>query len=112
MSFDVSKTETLIPFLWTFGKFVFFMILVSLFSNAIFDWSLVPASVSDGGATHMNIYDRFFLISMLQFVLFEKKIDTLVTGKNRNNTIPYLTLNINLFNDLFIGFSVLFYSRS
>ena len=113
MSFDISKTETFIPFLWIFGKFVFFMILVSLFSTSVFDWSLLPDPVSDGGG---YIYDRLILISMLQFVLFEKKINTLITGKNdtvfRNNTIPYLTSNINLFNNLFVGFVLLSYSRS
>jgi hypothetical protein len=112
MSFDLSKTETFIPFLWIFGKFVFFMILVSLFSGAIFDWSLVGS----GDVTTMNIYDRLILVSILQFALFERKIDILVTRKNdmifRNNTTQCVSSNINLFNDLFIGFVVLFYSRN
>jgi len=112
MSFDFSKTETFIPFLWIFGKFVFFIILVSLFSSIVLDWSVG----ADRGLHHMNIYDRLILISILQFVLFERQIDTLVTGKNetffRNGVGVHSTANMNLFRDVFIGFGVLFYSKN
>jgi len=108
MSFDISRTETFIPFLWIFGKYIFFIILVSLFSSIVLDWSLVAPSTSD----HMNVYDRLILISILQFVLFERHIDTLMTRKNDTIFRNHSTANMNLFNDFFIALGVLFYSKS
>ena len=116
MSFDISKTETFIPFLWISGKFVFFMILVSLFSSIVMEWSVVTPSPSDRGLQHMNVYDRLIFISILQFVLFERQIDTLMTRKNdtiiRNSTGVQSTSTMNLFKDFFIGFGLLVYSKS
>jgi len=111
MSFDFSKTETFIPFLCIFGKLIFFIILVSLFSSIVMDWSVGV----DSGLNHMNVYDRLILISILQFVLFERQIDTFMIGKNdtffRNGLGIHSTANMNLFKDVFIGFGVLFYSK-
>jgi len=116
MTFDLSKTETFIPFLWISSKFVFFMILVSLFSSIVMEWSVVAPSTGDRGLQHMNVYDRLTFISMFQFVLFERQIDTLMTLKNdtifRNSTGIQSTSTMNLFKDFFIGFGVLFYSKS
>jgi len=60
-------------------------------------------------------YDRLIFIVVLQFVLFENKIDLYITKRNdtlfKNLNTVALNANINIFTDFFFAFVILCYNK-
>ena len=115
MSFDISRTETFIPFLWIFGKYLCFTILISLLSNPISNWSPHKEIILNDSRPMTDSYDRLIFIVVLQFVLFENKIDLYITKRNdtlfKNLNTVALNANINIFTDFFFAFVILSYNK-
>jgi len=84
MTFDASKTETFIPFLWVVGKSCYFLTLFGLLSVDIVNWSGDHSVSKDGLQLPTNTFDRCILIFMLHFVLIETQVDRFITRRNES----------------------------
>jgi hypothetical protein len=117
MTFDVSRTETFVPFLWILLKSITVLSLFSLISTAALCWDVVDvvretphatvgATVSTLPAT--RVWDRLIAVVLLLLVLCERGMDMYVASRSEVSqkvTKKTLTgLNTHIVNDMFVFF--------
>jgi len=119
MTFDISKTETFVPFLWILAKTATVITLFSLLSADVLHWKIDNAALSTPDATPMqristsaftDVWDRFIAVLLLLLVLCERGMDMHIANRSevaQNVTKKTLTgLNTHVLNDIFVFFCI------
>jgi len=116
MTFDITKTETFVPFLWIILKTVVVMGLFGLFSNDVRNWTTGPGeadgkTVEPSAVMSGEFSDRLIAVLILLLVLCERGMDLYVVSRSdvtQKVTRKTLTgLNTHIITDIFIGFCLL-----
>jgi len=112
MSFDVSKTETFIPFLWILAK----TILVVFMFNTIAVHPIATPSVREAvPSTVVSVFDRVVFMVILQLVVMERKFDMcIIKTSDVGLKIAHKTLvglNIHVITDISVAFALRFFVR-
>jgi hypothetical protein len=115
MSFDITKTETFVPFLWILLKTAVVLTIFSLFSeNAHRTGSMGKDEAHTVGP--MQFLDRLLTILLVSLVLCERGVDLYIVSRSditQKVTRKTLTgLNTHIINDFFGGFCLQHYVRA
>ena len=125
MTFDISRTETFVPFLWILAKTATVISLFSLLSVDVLHWkieksTLSPlnltstATISTTGFTEGS--DRVLSVMLLLLVLCERGMDVYISNRSgvaQKVTKKTLTgLNTNVVSDIFVSFYVVHSART
>jgi len=115
MSFDITKTETFVPFLWILLKTAAVLTIFSLFSeHAHRTGSMGKNEALAIGPMHL--VDRLLTVLLVTLVLCERGVDLYVVS--RSDTTQKVTrktltgLNTHVINDFFGGFCLQHYVRA
>jgi len=117
MTFDVSRTETFVPFLWILLKSITVLSLFSLISASTLCWDIVDVVRETPNATvgatistlpAARVWDRLIAVVLLLLVLCERGMDIYVASRSEVSqkvTKKTLTgLNTHIVNDMFVFF--------
>ena len=117
MSFDLTKTETFVPFLWIFFKTSTAIAIFNLFSEDAQRWSIhgkTDGAAADGSVeVQVDVLDRFLSVLLVSLVLCERAVDLCVA--TRSDVTQKLTrrtltgLNTHIISDIFAGFCLVHY---
>jgi len=117
MTFDVSRTETFVPFLWILLKSITVLSLFSLISAGALCWDVVeviretPNATVDATISTLpptRVWDRLIAVVLILLVLCERGMDMYVASRSEVSqkvTKKTLTgLNTHIVNDIFVFF--------
>lgn len=120
MTFDISRTETFVPFLWILLKSLTVLSLLSLLSAGALSWDVVgilretPNAAADAAvpvSTLVDVWDRLIAVALLLLVLCERGMDIYVASRSevtQKVTKKTLTgLNTHIVNDIFVFFCLM-----
>ena len=121
MLFDISKTETFVPFLWIVVKTLSIVLLLGGFSSAFFPWEESPKmNAPELGRTgtnetidwktrpHLQAMDKTIAVTILLLVLCERGIDVYVVSRSdvaqKIARTTMTGLNTHVCTDIFLAF--------
>jgi len=118
MTFDISRTETFVPFLWIILKTITVITLFSLFSADVLRWKVAIPESHELGAAGIHIsplsdaWNRLIAVLLLLLVLCEHGMDMHIVSRSdvtQKVTKKTLTgLNTHIMNDVFGCFGLVY----
>ena len=129
MLFDISKTETFVPFLWIVVKTLSIVLLLGGFSSTFFPWEESSkmdtigferigrnATIDTKAGPHLLAMDRTIAVTILVLVLCERGIDVYVVSRSdvaqKIARTTMTGLNTHVCTDIFMSFCLVQGSRN